>query len=341
MLNKRRRWFHSSREKLSLVRMSASWFLVMLNKRRRWFHPSLEKLPLVRMSASWLLASTYLIWILGCKLILSDNQSSTTLWVLDTCLVVGLLPLMITLITASLSSKMYNWDSHWEECVLVDTKSTTNNCSNSLFRASVDVSVLFFVNGMISCLAQVLQCCLWTKHLNHNIPKVESRQSVHAQSSIQRYDFRCCRTVGYRRSFTSYWWGPNVRLPNTHETPPEVDFESSQSLAESESWNKPTRQCWAVLLTWQHCWNSFAWWMYDINLAKCLCIVAKRDNMLSLSPLANQVKSFPEICSTFQIAFCGKKRMAVKVATGECGVVHDIKEMQQVVPLNTRETALC
>ena len=27
--------------------------------------------------------------------------------------------------------------------------------------------------------------------------------------------------------------------------------------------------------------------------------------------------------------------------TGECGVVHDIKEMQQVVPLITRETAFC
>ena len=33
--------------------------------------------------------------------------------------------------------------------------------------------------------------------------------------------------------------------------------------------------------------------------------------------------------------------MAVKVATGKCGVVHDIKEMQQVVPLITRETAFC
>ena len=34
------------------------------------------------------------------------NQSSATLWVRDTCLIVGLLPLMIILITASLSSKI-------------------------------------------------------------------------------------------------------------------------------------------------------------------------------------------------------------------------------------------
>ena len=31
--------------------------------------------------------------------------------------------------------------------------------------------------------------------------------------------------------------------------------------------------------------------------------------------------------------------MAVRLATRECGVVHDIKEMQQVVPLITRKTA--
>ena len=40
------------------------------------------------------------------RLILSNNQSSATLRVRDTCLIVGFLPLMIILITASLSSKM-------------------------------------------------------------------------------------------------------------------------------------------------------------------------------------------------------------------------------------------
>ena len=46
------------------------------------------------------------------KLILSNGQSSATLWVRDTCLIVGLLPLMIILITASLSSeKMHSWAS--------------------------------------------------------------------------------------------------------------------------------------------------------------------------------------------------------------------------------------
>ena len=49
-----------------------------------------------------------LIWILGSKLIRSNNQSRATLWVLETCFIVGLLPFIIILITASLSSNTYN-----------------------------------------------------------------------------------------------------------------------------------------------------------------------------------------------------------------------------------------
>ena len=48
------------------------------------------KFPLVKMSPSWLLVSMYLLWILGSRLIRSNNQSSATLWVLETCLLVGL-----------------------------------------------------------------------------------------------------------------------------------------------------------------------------------------------------------------------------------------------------------
>ena len=77
---------------------------LMLNKHKRWFHSSRVNFPLVSMSASWFLVSMYLIWIFGSKLIWSNNQSRTTLWVLETCLIGGLLPFKIILITASLSS---------------------------------------------------------------------------------------------------------------------------------------------------------------------------------------------------------------------------------------------
>ena len=49
----------------------------------------------------------------------------------EVCLIVKLLPLMIMLITASLSSKMYNWASNWEGLALVTTWSTLDNSSTS------------------------------------------------------------------------------------------------------------------------------------------------------------------------------------------------------------------
>ena len=56
------------------------------------------------------------VFDLGSRLIRSNNQSRATLWVLETCLIVGLLLLMIILITASLSSNTYNkasWRADW------------------------------------------------------------------------------------------------------------------------------------------------------------------------------------------------------------------------------------
>ena len=81
---------------------------MMLKRCNKLCHSSRVKLPFVRMSASWFLDSTNLIWIFGSKLILSKKKSRATGWVRDTCLIVGLLPLMIIFITASLSLKMYN-----------------------------------------------------------------------------------------------------------------------------------------------------------------------------------------------------------------------------------------
>ena len=45
----------------------------------------------------------------------------------------------------------------------------------------------------------------------------------------------------------------NVRLRKTHEIPPEVDLEPSRSPAKSDSWNKHNRQCWALIPTGQYC----------------------------------------------------------------------------------------
>ena len=100
-----RKWLQENKEKF-----------MMLNKRRRWVHHSSRvKLSFgqhVSQVGSWCQHIWSRFW--GPKLILSNNQSSATLWVLDTCLIIGLRPLMIILITDPLSSRMYSWTLPWE-----------------------------------------------------------------------------------------------------------------------------------------------------------------------------------------------------------------------------------
>ena len=59
---------------------------------------------------------------LGVQIDSINSQSRATLWVLETCLVVGLVPLMIILISTSLSSKIYNKASSQEEFTFEETK---------------------------------------------------------------------------------------------------------------------------------------------------------------------------------------------------------------------------
>ena len=96
---------------------------------QKMIHSSRVKFPFVNMSASWFLVSMHLIWILGSKLILSNNQSRATLWVLETCLIVGLLQFMIILITATLSSNMYNKASLREACTFGEIIATLSKSS--------------------------------------------------------------------------------------------------------------------------------------------------------------------------------------------------------------------
>ena len=145
--------------------------------------------------------STYLIWILRFKLILPNNQSIATLWVLDTCLSVGLLPLIIILITASLFSKIYNWDLT-ERNVRLWGRDPHATIDQHLGFPFVWVWMCF-----ASCLTSVsrrgVSWCFRTVRVAHcfyhHIPQNGSRKSVHSQSRIQRNNFRFCRTVGYWR----------------------------------------------------------------------------------------------------------------------------------------------
>ena len=104
---------------------------LMLNKRWKLHHSSREKLPLVSMSASW---------DFGSKSFLSNNQSTATLWVRDTCLIVGLRPLIIILIAASLSSKKCTAALHVEKKLRLWSR----RCGNlSTFWLPFFLSVMF------------------------------------------------------------------------------------------------------------------------------------------------------------------------------------------------------
>ena len=197
--------------------MELKW--LMLNKHKRWFHSSRVKFPFVNMSASWFLVSMYLMWILGSKLILSNNQSRVTLWVLETCFIAGLLPFMIILITASLSSNTYNKASWREEFAFEETRTT-------LFTSSIFPWIFF---GVWDVDRSPCACLLWfvfpwrtitirSHKSSAGVPSVLKPASKETMSdSVELCETEVCflhiQLIG-----TNGW------LPKVHNVPSEVDF---------------------------------------------------------------------------------------------------------------------
>ena len=152
---------------------------------------------------------------------------TSTLWVLETCLNVGLLPLMIILITASLSSNTYNkasWVNKINIIQMIDHSRTETIRSHSS-RACIPSNLNPASKEMISDSVE-LTVRNWSLFLT---------QPTYSE---QMYYFQ-----------------------KTHKVPPDVDFESSTSPAKSESWNSPSLHCFAVFPTWQYCLYSHVWWM--------------------------------------------------------------------------------
>ena len=222
----------------------------MLNKHKRWFHSSRVKFPLVSMSASWFLVSMYLIWILGSKLTRSNNQSRATLWVLETCLMVGLLPFMIILITASLSSNTYNKASWREDWMFEGIKSTLSKSLITLWdclRLRIvwggEQASRLFTTGL-SVLSWFWVVFPRTETIRSHRSKAGIPSNLNpASNEMISGSVELCET---EVCFLHIQFiGTNVGLPKMHNVPPEVDFESSRSLVKSESWNSPN------LLVWQ------------------------------------------------------------------------------------------
>ena len=176
----------------------------------------------------------------GSKLIRSNSHSSAPLWFLETCLIVGLLPLLIILITASLSSNTYNKASWCENCTFEGTQSMWFN-------------------------RLVFPWDLWPLSLTTGLrARIKSNLNPASKEMISDSVELCETEVCFLHIQLIE---TNVWLPKMHSVPPEVDFESSRSPAKSESWNSPSLQCCAVLPTSQYCRYSLVWWIYEIKRA--------------------------------------------------------------------------
>ena len=233
---------------------------LMLNQHKRWFHSSRVKIPFVSMSSSWFLMSMHLIWILGSRLIRSNSQSRATLWVRETCLIVGFLPLMIILITASLSSNTYNkasWRADW----------TFEGTESMSFITSIRLWDLWcFLTSLSGCTdkSETRETFRRTETSRSHSSRAGKPSNLSPVSKEMISDsFELWETVVYFLHIQLI--GTKVWLPKMHNVHPEVDFESSRSPAKSEPWNSPSLHCLAVLPTWHYCLYSHVWWIYEIN----------------------------------------------------------------------------
>ena len=231
--------------------MELEW--LMLNKHKRWFHSSRVKFPFVSISASWFLVSMYLIWILGSKLIRSNNQSRATLWVLETCVIVVLLPFMIILITASLSSKMYNNASWREELTFEGIQSTLSK--------SLIIPWDFFRVGSLWSLARPRfvhkfprSWLLWyvfpwrtaTTRSHNSSAGFPSNLNLASKEMISD-SVELCETAVCFSHIQSNW--NKCMTSKNAQCSTRSRFESSRSPAKSESWNSRSLHCSAVLPT--------------------------------------------------------------------------------------------
>ena len=216
-----------------------------LNKHKRWFHSSRAEFPLVSMSASFFLVSRNLIWIFGSNLIRSNNQSRATLWVLETCLIVGLPPFKTLLITASLSSNTNNkasWCENWTfertRSTLFKTLNIPRDCWPCAWLASRQTTG-FTVQSWFRVVFPRTETIRSHKSRAGIPSDLNPASKEMISDSVELCETEVC-------FLNIQLVGTNVWLPKRQKITPEVDFESSRSPAKSESWNSPSLHCFVV-----------------------------------------------------------------------------------------------
>ena len=170
--------------------------------------------------------STNFIWVFGSKLIRSKTQLNATLWVVDTCLFVGLLSLMIILITLSFFQKCKA--SHWIEksslrkhgrrCKIQDRCAELESypwflvCGpNVIFR----FSNMYFLNFLGALEEECNTSIIKTQWLEMGIPSIRRPASKDLISD----SVELCETDVSFLHIQSNSWEQTLCLPNLHKFP--------------------------------------------------------------------------------------------------------------------------
>ena len=218
------------------------------------------------MSASWFLVSTSLIWIFESTIILSNIETTAALWVRDTCLIVGLRPSMIILITSSLSSEDVQQSAE-VRCVCYH-----GNVSRSVHFIHFSVTVSIRLALGLVCLLRVslrtrfldaslltsshdtfLDAWMFREECHTSITKSQSSKAEipsmrkppsreTTSHSIELCEIRSvtCTSYGNKRVTSTdvlflahpTFFGTNVRLPKRHKIHPKLilqEWETTQN----------------------------------------------------------------------------------------------------------------
>ena len=130
----------------------------------------------------------------GSKLILSNNLSGATLCILDTCLIVGLRPLMIILITISLSSK---------KCTASHQSRNFRVRRDMINVAQIKIVVL---GWNLDLILSVLVWCGVTRRVSSNfifsvVELVWGRMKYFKNQMIKSWDFHPCVNLHREKLF--------------------------------------------------------------------------------------------------------------------------------------------
>ena len=203
---------------------------------------------------SWCQCTWFGSW--GPNWFYSNNQSRATLWVLEPCLIVGLLlydPLdhcfVITHTTKLPYKKHQRLKKENQHCLdhqsFHETSFAFEVCEG-LRESHVDSCTgLPVLDYSDTCFREELRRSDPINQVRESRPISIPRPRTWFLILLNCAKIEVC-------FLHIQLIGTNVWRPKMHNVPPEVDFESSRSPTKSESWNSPSLQCSAVFPTWQY-----------------------------------------------------------------------------------------